>query len=144
MPRSPDLVFVFGTLKQGYRNAHINRGTRVPGRYVTTRPYPLHIIGARCLPWLLDRPGEGLPVFGELYETDADALAEMDRLERIDSPDWYERRRIAVQVHPGAGPVLEPWVYFGSESGFAGAAVHAGPLAEYALEHQAQYVPRAE
>lgn len=139
-----DLIFVFGTLKQGFRNAHINRGRHVPGRYVTMVPYPLHIVGARCLPWLLDRPGQGRPVLGEVYAADAQALAEMDRLERIDTPAWYERRRIAVQVHPGAGPVLEPWVYFGSEAGFAGAELHAGPLAEYTLEHQGRYVPRAE
>lgn len=139
-----DLIFVFGTLKEGFRNAHINRGRRVPGRYVTTRPHPLHIVGERCLPWLLDRPGEGLPVFGELYAADAEALAEMDRLERIDVPGWYERRRIAVRVHPGSGPLLEPWVYFGSEAGFAGAPLHAGPLGEYLLSHQTTYLPRAE
>lgn len=138
------LIFVFGTLKEGFRNAHVNRGRRVPGQYATQAPRPLYIVGARCLPWLLDRPGEGLTVFGELYAVDDGALAAMDALERIDSPGWYERRRVTVRAHPGGGPMLEPWVYFGSEAGFAGAAQHVDPIAEYTLEHQARYVPRAE
>lgn len=126
-------IFVFGTLKQGFRNFHVNRGARLGGDVITLQPYPLHIMGPRRLPWLLNRPGEGLPVIGQLFEVDDTTLAAMDVLERVDDPLWYQRQRIAVRPHPGEpdDAVIQAWVYFGSEAGFAGQDVHAGPLAEY-------------
>lgn len=128
-------IFVFGTLKEGFRNFHVNRGTRVGGDVITVQPYPLHIMGSRRLPWMLNRPGEGLPVIGQLFEVDEATLAAMDQLERVDDPLWYQRQRIDVRPHPRAADdaVIDAWVYFGSEAGFAGQAVHAGPLAEYTL-----------
>lgn len=128
-------IFVFGTLKQGFRNFHVNRGSRVGGDVITVQPHPLHIMGPHRLPWLLNRPGEGLPVIGQLFEVDDTTLAAMDVLERVDDPLWYQRQRIAVRPHPGApgDAVIDAWVYFGSEAGLAGQTVHAGPLAEYTL-----------
>ena len=73
----PHLIFVFVTLKQGCRNFHVNRGRRVGGDVVTIAPYPLYGIGPRHLPWLLDRPGQGQPVVGQLFEVDDDTLAAM-------------------------------------------------------------------
>ena len=73
----PHLIFVLGTLKQGCRNFHVNRGRRVGGDGVTSAPYPLYGIGPRHLPWLLDRPGQGQPVVGPLFEVDDDTLAAM-------------------------------------------------------------------
>lgn len=133
-------IFVFGTLKQGFGNFHVNRGRRIGGDFVTCAPHPLYVVGPRHLPWLLERPGQGLPVIGQLFEVDGEALAAMDRLERIDTPDWYRRGRILVAAAdpPGEAPV-EAFVYFGSEGGFAGKVVHAGPLAEYTLELAARY-----
>ncbi len=37
------------------------------------------------------------------------------------------------QRGPGGATPTEAWVCFGSEAGFAGAQVHAGPLAAYTL-----------
>jgi gamma-glutamylaminecyclotransferase len=125
-------LFVFGTLKQGFGNFHVNRGRRVSGDFVTVEPHPLFIVGPRHLPWLLERPGQGLAVTGQLFEVDDAALAAMDRLERVDEPDWYERRCIAVR--PSGDAAAEPvqaFVYFGSGGGMVGKLVHAGPLAEY-------------
>lgn len=139
-----EIVFVFGTLKQGFRNAHVNQGQRLPGRWCTRQPHPLLIAGPRCLPWLLQRPGQGLPVIGEVYSVDTATLQRMDALERIDTPGWYERRRIEVQGMDGSTAALQPWVYFGSEAGFSGLQVHLGPIGEYLLEHQSQYPPEAE
>jgi gamma-glutamylaminecyclotransferase len=133
------LIFVFGTLKQGFRNFHVNRGRRIGVDVITVEPHPLYVIGPRCLPWLLDRPGEGLPVVGQLFEVDDETLAAMDVLERVDNPQWYRRRRIRVRPHPGGGNVVEAWVYFGGEPGFAGALRHAGPVAEYTAELAEQY-----
>ena len=142
------LIFVFGTLKEGFRNFHVNRGQRVPGDFVTALPHPLYIAGDRGLPWLLQRPGQGLPVVGQLFGVDDEALALMDQLERVDEPGYYERRRISVLPRAassaGTAPApapIEAWVYFGSELGFTGALLHAGPIDEYLLVHQ-KLLPR--
>ena len=138
-----ELVFVYGTLKEGLCNADSNAGRRVPGRFVTELAWPLMITARGHWPWLLPRPGEGCRVAGELYEVDAAALARMDALERIDEPEQYLRQRIAV-VRDGDGARLEAWVYFGSEEGFAGHTGHVGPIDEYRLEHQLRHVPFGE
>jgi gamma-glutamylaminecyclotransferase len=134
-------IFVFGTLQEGHRNFHINRGRRVGGDWVTAQPLPLYVIGPYRLPWLLNRPGQGVPVIGEVYEVDDAALADMDRLERLDDPLWYERRRIAVRPldAPASVPAEEVWVYFGSEAGFADQTVHTGPIDQYTLSMAAQH-----
>ncbi len=48
------LVFVFGTLKQGFPNFATNRGCRVSetetGRYRTQQRYPLYLVGPRHSP----------------------------------------------------------------------------------------------
>jgi gamma-glutamylaminecyclotransferase len=137
-------IFVFGTLQEGHRNFHVNRGTRVGDHWVTAQPHPLYVIGPMRLPWLLNRPGQGVPVIGQLYAVDDAVLADMDRLERLDDPLWYERRRVAVRPHPGAADAAaeEVWVYFGSEAGFADQTVHAGPIDQYTLSVAGQFPVR--
>ncbi len=134
-------LFVFGTLKQGFCNFAVNRGRRLGGDWVTVQPYPLYISGADRLPWLLERPGQGLPVVGQLFEVDEAMLAELDRFEQVDEPLWYQRGRIQLRPHPGglASEPVDAWVYFGGEAGFAGAQVHAGPMPEYTLALAAQH-----
>lgn len=133
-----ETVFVYGTLKQGLRNHGLNRGLRWPGRFETVERLPLYIVGDRKLPWLLDRPGQGDRVIGELYDCDADAMAALDALEQITEPHWYERRQVMVSAvdsgFVGAAVRADPvtaWVYFGSESGFARATGRQGPIREY-------------
>lgn len=140
----PHLVFVYGTLKQGFRNAHVNRGARVPGRFATVERLPLFVIGPAQLPWLVHAPGQGEQVIGELYEVDDVALAHMDELERITEPDWYSRGHVAVKAlaDPQA-PSLTAQAYFGSAGRIRTEVVHAGPLAEYTSAHAAACVPQA-
>ncbi|MCM5569714.1 gamma-glutamylcyclotransferase [Burkholderiaceae bacterium FT117] len=127
-----DLVFVYGTLKQGFPNFRVNRGTRVAGEFVTLRPYPLYVVGDIRVPWLVDRPGSGHPVAGELYRVDAQALALMDELEQIDEPGWYSRREIEVGPRGAAGgETATAFVYFGCADRLESIAVHLGPIAEY-------------
>lgn len=142
-------VFVYGTLKQGMRNHHVNRGRRLPGQFVTAQPHPLFIVGPRLLPWLLPRPGSGHPVRGEVYEVSEEELAAMDALEGVGRPGWYERRLTEVRPDDAraradglvrASPV-QAWVYFGSELGFSRARVQAGPMPEYTAEHAARFDP---
>jgi len=133
------LVFVYGTLKAGFRNQHWN-GARLIGRYRSLQRYPLLVLGAACLPWLSEEPGQGEFVVGELYEADAAQLAKMDELEELDKPDWYRRGEIALEPEGGGEP-LRALVYFGSPVRAARETVHAGPLVEYTMEIEQHFLP---
>lgn len=141
---NPELIFVYGTLKQGLCNAGANQGRRVPGRHVTEDAWPLMIVVNGRWPWLRPLRGQGHRVAGELYEVDAAALARMDALERIHEPGQYQRHRIAV-LDDADGTRREAWVYFGTEEGYvARGGGHTGPLDEYRLEHQECQAPFGE
>ena len=131
-------IFVYGTLKQGFPNFHINRGVRVPGLFVTTQRYPLFILGDAHLPWLVQQPGVGHRVAGELYAVDDAGLAAMDVLEQINEPGWYHRESIQVQPVEG-GDGVQTFVYFGVATRVATQTLHAGPLAVYTAEHAKTY-----
>ncbi len=139
-------VFVYGTLKQGFRNFHVNHGLRMPGEFVTLRPYALLIVGEFWLPWLLQAEpaaGAGHCVIGQLYTVDDAGLAAMDELEQIAEAGWYQRQRIAVRARDDEqAEVLQPWVYFGSPEGLAAGGQRGGPVAEYTAAHQ-DLLPRA-
>jgi gamma-glutamylaminecyclotransferase len=131
-------LFVYGTLKEGFRNFHINRGQRIGAEFVTALPHPLYVIGEFGLPWLLHRPGGGLFVSGQVFEVDDAVLRDMDALERVDQPGYYQR--MPLQVHDAAGgSLLAVQCYFGSADTFEREPVLAGPLACYELAHQALY-----
>jgi gamma-glutamylaminecyclotransferase len=131
-------VFVYGTLKQGFRNFHVNRGTRLPGDFVTEQAFPLYVIGEFGLPWLVHEPGRGHRVTGQVFEVDDEALAAMDVLERVGDAGWYTRHALAVR-HADCGDVLQALAYFGDASRLATDQVHHGPLAEYTAAHQVLY-----
>ena len=131
-------LFVFGTLKEGYCNFHVNQGRRVGSDHVTVEPYPLYVLGDEHLPWLLPTAGEGHPVVGQLFEVDDSTLAAMDRLERVDEPLWYSRQSIFVKPCEG-GEACTAWVYFGNVERLQLETVHAGPVPEYTQELAAAY-----
>jgi gamma-glutamylaminecyclotransferase len=133
-------VFVYGTLKSGFPNFHVNTGVQVPGEFVTVERFPLYVIGDIHVPWLVDRTGEGEPVCGQVFEVDAETLAGMDVLEQVDEEGWYTRAEIAVRprADPSAAP-LRVYVYFGDAERLAREPVHLGPLAEYTLAQSRSY-----
>jgi gamma-glutamylaminecyclotransferase len=129
-----DLLFAYGSLKEGFPNAHVNTGRRVAGRFRTRQRLPLYLVGAGHLPCLVLQPGHGLQVLGQLFEVSAAALAVMDRLERVDDPQGYRRVRIDVeQVDDGSR--FDAWVYVQPASKLDPSNPAVGPLAEYTLEH---------
>jgi gamma-glutamylaminecyclotransferase len=137
-------VFVFGTLKEGFPNFATNKGTRVPGSFVTTECYPLYLVGERHSPWLINMPGEGERVYGQVFQVDDDTLAAMDKLERIHEPDGY--RRVLLEVQSNDTPdssALGVFAYLKQPHHFLASEARVGPLSEYTLEHAALYRPRA-
>lgn len=128
------LLFVYGSLKEGFPNHPVNRGRRVPGAYRTAQAYPLHLVDA-VLPCLFLQPGAGLPVRGELFEVDDAALAAMDALERIGEPGGYQRVRIEVAPLDAPAHTTEAFVYVQDPALLQRGGPHPGPLAEYTSEH---------
>ena len=136
-------VFVFGTLKEGFPNFATNRGRRLPGSFITCERYPLHLVGERHSPWMVNLPGKGHAVAGQVFAVDDEVLAAMDRLERVAEPDGYRRVAIAVRAvdEPGAAP-LHVHAYLKPPDQFDPAAARLGPVPEYTLAHAALYRPR--
>ncbi len=136
------LVFVYGTLKSGFPNhAHFLSDARHMGDFQTVKPYPLVLIGNRCSPCLIDRPGAGKVVRGEVYAVDIATLAALDRLERTTAPDGYHRRTIAVE--PVAEPKETGWMaHTYLKAPHLVDAAHTGNLSVYTLALGARYRPR--
>jgi gamma-glutamylaminecyclotransferase len=135
-------VFVFGTLKQGFPNFATNAGRRIEGEYLTVERYPLYLVGARHSPWLIDLPGQGHRVAGQLFEVDEAALARMDALERIGEPDGYRRERIRVMRCDGsAAEAVEAFVYLQPNSPSRD-EIRFGPLDAYLPAHASLYRSR--
>jgi gamma-glutamylaminecyclotransferase len=135
------LVFAYGTLKDGFPNFRINNGNRVPGEFMTVQRFPLYLVGARRTPWLVNSPGEGEQVLGQVFEVDDAALLQMDRLERVHAPDGYQRLSIEVggRGKPGVVP-FAVFAYVKEPEQLAEEKVWSGPLAEYTLEHATLYM----
>lgn len=91
------LVFVYGTLKKGFpnHNNYMESAKRL-GKYQTVEKYPLVLCGARYVPCMINSPGKGHHVEGELYEVDDECLNRIDALEGIQDSDGYRRAVIRV------------------------------------------------
>eukprot|EP00040_Diaphanoeca_grandis_P011231 m.57523 g.57523 ORF g.57523 m.57523 type:complete len:215 (+) comp22396_c0_seq2:226-870(+) len=91
-------VWVYGTLKKGFHN-HISVGLNAANficEAVTTQQYPLLILSKYNIPFLLDAPGKGFQIKGEIYQVDTAMLLTLDNLEG--HPHWYNRRSIKVET----------------------------------------------
>ena len=141
-PTDRTRVFVFGTLKAGFPNFVVNQGRRVGAVYRTVEPHPLYLMGPRHVPWMIDSPGSGERVAGEVYEVDAAALAAMDELEGVGRPDGYHRKTLQVQADDGS--IVLAQVYMKHAHQLVQADVQTDALAEYTLAHAALYRKRGE
>ena len=134
------LLFVYGSLKQGFPNEHINTGRRVAGEYRTHERYALYLLGPGEVPCLVAPPGDGHQVIGELYEVDDDDLRRMDRLERIGEPEGYERVEAAVErFDPSPAAPLRVFVYVKQGRSITASTERIGPLPEYKQEHAVRF-----
>jgi gamma-glutamylaminecyclotransferase len=80
-------VFAFGTLKRGFPlHDRGLRDAKFLGTYRTRERYPLIIGGPWFAPIMLNQPGVGFQVKGELYHVSAAQLEALDALESIGIP----------------------------------------------------------
>ena len=121
-------VFAFGTLKRGFPlHDRGLTGAVFLGRCRTLDPYPMFVAGTWFAPMMLDQPGIGLRVAGELYEVDDGALALIDRLESIGQAGNL-RRTIMVELLDG-GERHSAIVYM--KSAELAQPAHTGYLEDY-------------
>ncbi|WP_246299483.1 gamma-glutamylcyclotransferase family protein [Sinorhizobium psoraleae] len=122
------LVFVFGTLKRGFP-LH-RRGlarARFIGFYRTTRKYPMLIAGPWLAPMMLDEPGQGHHVRGELYQVDPATLHRLDRLEAVGRPGNF--RKLISVVPARSGATCDAFAYL--KARFLASPAHTGYLSSY-------------
>jgi gamma-glutamylaminecyclotransferase len=90
-------IFVYGTLKEGFPNFEINKGTRLSGNFITNNQFSLYLVSERYSPWLVPDDRKGSNVKGQVFSVDESTLKNMDKLERVSKPDGYHRVEITVK-----------------------------------------------
>lgn len=99
-------VFVYGTLKKGQPNYSIMLDTtkgnaKFLGHACTVDKYPLVIAGKYSIPFLLNVPGEGQRVHGEIYSVDDQMMKFLDWFEGC--PQKYQRAKVLLEVEEWVG-----------------------------------------
>eukprot|EP00026_Physarum_polycephalum_P005786 Phypoly_transcript_05824.p1 GENE.Phypoly_transcript_05824~~Phypoly_transcript_05824.p1 ORF type:complete len:588 (+),score=94.49 Phypoly_transcript_05824:110-1765(+) len=125
------LLFVYGTLREGYHwNSKFLSTCRKVCDAKTDEKYPL-VVGKSCVPYLLgDLPNTGHQIIGEVWEVDEVSLQNLDEYEGI-GKGYYSRRTIPVTSKNGKQK-LHADVYFKTESS---PELRASPfLPEYSLD----------
>ncbi|KAK6156472.1 hypothetical protein DH2020_010720 [Rehmannia glutinosa] len=148
------LIFVYGTLKRGFYNHRLTedlirtRDAAYLGPHTTVEAFPL-VCGPHGIPYLINLPGSGHRVRGELYSVSSGlGQARLDELEGVDR-GHYERLPVAVTAAEtdGVGErVLEVEAYF-AHRGFGEALwKRCGEegLSEYSMEMGNKYVRRED
>lgn len=97
-------VFVYGTLKKGQPNHYwlenVENGlAKFFGYGKTSNQFPL-VIGTRYnVPFLLNKPGIGRNIKGEIYNVNEQMLTKLDILE--DYPELYDRQIQDIVTYDG-------------------------------------------
>lgn len=143
---APVLVFVYGTLKQGFPNHHLNLGRRIGGTFRTRESFPLYVTrlpNEDRAPWLVHQPGFGHRVSGEVFEIDAETLAALDVFEEVGLPTGYVRVEVALEPLDDPATVLHAHAYMKQEHHLHDGLEKEGPFDEYTLALAAGYQLRA-
>ena len=132
-------VFVYGTLKRGFPNYDETLlGTCFQEPVCTRERYPLVIANRYYSPVMIDEPGSGFSVSGELYCVTQTILTRLDELESVGQQGGYHRQLIDVIKRDGA--TLQASAYFKYRENLE--KIQEGPMAEYPLDER--YVPAAK
>jgi len=113
-----DLLFVYGTLKNGGFNNSWLFNSEYKGGAITTNPYPMSCTGGESfkgIPYVIPAKGKGFQIKGDLFlPTDSFVWDAVDRLES--HPDLY-RRSIVEVLDINNNQVVKAWMYFASPMG---------------------------
>jgi gamma-glutamylaminecyclotransferase len=95
------------------------------------------VAGPRYVPMMLDQPGDGRQVIGELYEVDDRTVRRLDALESVDRPGQF--RAVLLVERLGGGPAMPAYVYMKSPR--LARPRHSGDLAAYHRDRR--FIPPA-
>ncbi|KAL3653918.1 hypothetical protein CASFOL_003599 [Castilleja foliolosa] len=147
-------IFVYGTLKRGFYNHKLlekligTRDAAYLGPHTTVEAFPL-VCGPYGIPYLINLPGSGRRIRGELYSVSSGpGLARLDELEGLDR-GHYERLPVsvaAVDESGGGERVLEVEAYFAHRGFGEGLWKRCGEegLGEFSAEMGKKYVRRQD
>ncbi|XP_062213930.1 putative gamma-glutamylcyclotransferase At3g02910 [Phragmites australis] len=116
LPPRRTLVFTYGTLKRGFSNhvllQELARGgdASFVGAATTASRLPL-VCGPYRVPFLLNLPGSGHRVAGELYAVTPRGLARLDELEGV-SRAHYEQLPVTVDLAEGGCARVDALAYY--------------------------------
>lgn len=103
-------VFIYGTLKRGFALHDKGLGnSKYIGDVVTVEPYPLLIAASFFGPMMLQQPGTGFRVAGELFEVPEEDLPLLDKLEDVGTEGSF---RAMLQVQAVGGGLVHDAVGF--------------------------------
>jgi len=134
------LVFVYGTLCEGYGNHHRiaeAEGSRLVGEATTAEArYVMRYSG---FPIVSHAQPDETPtkIRGQVWEIGDDALAECDALEG--HPTWYRRENVFVHVDGQPEPIIVETYIMPTELANRGyrPVIESGDWREYVSRHQA-------
>lgn len=106
-------IFVYGTLKRGYRSNHCLAGQRFLGEARTAPGYTLYSMGD--YPGMVRSTDASHDVIGEVWEVDAVCLGKLNELEGL-SEGLYERALIKL-VPPFDDQPVESYLFLRSVAG---------------------------
>ncbi|KAJ1395634.1 Gamma-glutamylcyclotransferase, AIG2-like [Sesbania bispinosa] len=115
----PHLIFAYGTLKRGFPNYGLMEeliskdDVVLVGTYYTQNPYPL-VCGPHGIPYLINLPGSGHRVKGEVYAMSDDAVVQLDEFEGVRA-GYYERLPVVATAEEG-GERVGAEAYWGHRS----------------------------
>ena len=108
------LIFVYGSLKRGYRNEAFLYEAKSLGKAKTLKKYPLIVNKNEYYPYLINKKGFGHEIIGELYRIKKDCLIELDRFEATE----FKRQKIKVQkksvrqISSTSNELIEAYTYY--------------------------------
>jgi gamma-glutamylcyclotransferase (GGCT)/AIG2-like uncharacterized protein YtfP len=96
------LLFVYGTLKQGFSRHHALGAERYLGTAITKSEYAMYTLGG--YPCLLNKSlsekrgvEANTHVYGEIYEVSQECLSNLDRIEGVEY-DLFERLPVNIET----------------------------------------------
>lgn len=92
------LVFVYGTLKRGFGNHRVLGDSTFVGNATTEGKYPM-VCTNGYFPYLINRPGVGHNISGEVYDVNDDVLEGLRMLEGV--PIHYYESNVVVHLENG-------------------------------------------
>lgn len=108
-----NLMFTYGTLKQGYGNHRLIDGAEFIGRALTADKD--YVMRANSYPIVWQAPLAKYPgrVSGEIYRVSEKQIAACDRLEGHPTMYRREQRQFLLEIGGGHDPAetVEAWVY---------------------------------